>query len=93
MALRKGMELLQQEGTTGLKAMEFFIDHATGKAKEKAANSLMDEDDDMGSDIEEVNRMMEKLERLKDGENSSEVQKSDVVSDVVSEGNDSDRDI
>ena len=62
MALRKGRELLQGDDARAQKAMEFFIDHATGKAKEKAANSLMDEDEDLAGDIAEVNRIMEKLD-------------------------------
>ena len=73
MAMRRGREIMQGEGTGAEKMIQYFIDQAQGKAKEKAANALMDEDD-LSEDIGKIEELMAKAEVLRGGESAAEVQ-------------------
>lgn len=91
MAMRRGREIMNRDGAGSEKMIQYFIDQAQGKAKEKAANSLID-DDDLTEDMENLEKLMEKAKELRSGKNDAEVQGDSVGSSVDRGGSGDNRD-
>lgn len=92
MAMRRGREIMMGDDAKADNMIKYFIDQTQGKAKEKAANALMDEDDNLAEDMERMEKMLSKIEEL-ENEDDAEVQ-GGALDDVGSaNGDGSDRDI
>ena len=66
--------------------VKYFIDQSQGKAKEKAANALED-DEGIAEDMERMDKMLSKLESL-ENESNDEVQGSESDTDAGNERGD-----
>ena len=74
MAMRRGREIMMGDDAKADNMVKYFIDQAQGKAKEKASNALMDDDDNLAEDMERMEKMLSKIKELEDGESDAEVQ-------------------
>ena len=74
MAMRRGMEMLRNDDDRAEKVMKYFIDQATGKAREK--NNQFDEveDDDISDDIEKLDELMDKFNKISSEDNEETTQ-------------------